>query len=263
MRNIRWIGTTAWVLMMLVLGTGLVAQSENTASEKQAVEEAAPPAEFDQYWMVFLERPETVPEMSEEVAAKIQRQHLGHLTRVWREGFTLVAGPFGAGPDDPVRGIVLYRGDLSEQEVRELAEADPAVVAGTLEVRLRPWYTGKGGAPVRAASGRLRSVSGPKVVDHRFALGVELFDVRGNQVGAQVQVLDVRPGFFQPHQDLVAAELAEQLLADISDGAGLGAEFENLVETLVVGGFDFGRAPCDVLDRVLVAAEAEADSVDL
>lgn len=106
--------------------------------------EGNPPAAFDAYWMVFLIRGEKPPKLSEAESEALQRRHLQHLGEVWKSGHALVAGPFGGGADDPMRGIVLFRGDIAEAEVRRLAEADPAVQAGRLRVEVRQWYTGAG-----------------------------------------------------------------------------------------------------------------------
>lgn len=111
---------------------------------EEAPEEAAPPKEFEKYWMVFLERGDDPPELDEEASVKLQRQHLGHLSKVFREGYSLVAGPFEVPAEEPLRGIVLYRGDLEEKEVVRLASADPAVQAGRLKVRVMKWWTGAG-----------------------------------------------------------------------------------------------------------------------
>ncbi len=43
--------------------------------------------------------------------------------------------------DEPLRGIVLYRGDLERDRVAELAGADPAVEAGRLKIRIMRWWT--------------------------------------------------------------------------------------------------------------------------
>lgn len=100
-----------------------------------------PPARFDTFWMVFLERGDDPPELDETASAELQRQHLAHLSKVHQEGYSLVAGPFEVPPDEPLRGIVLYRGDLEKDRVVELASADPAVQAGRLKVRAIKWWT--------------------------------------------------------------------------------------------------------------------------
>lgn len=104
----------------------------------------AAPEEFDKFYMVFLMRGDNPPALDDDAASELQAAHLAHLDRMWRDGYALIAGPFGGGADDPMRGIVLFRGDLDMEKVRELAEADPAVKAGRLRVDVRPWYTGAG-----------------------------------------------------------------------------------------------------------------------
>ena len=60
------------------------------------------------------------------------------------EGHMLVAGPFAQQFDDRLRGMCLYNPSLTPERVRELAEADPAVIAGRLKVEVMDWYTAKG-----------------------------------------------------------------------------------------------------------------------
>ena len=106
--------------------------------------EGNPPMEFDTYWMVFLVRGDDPPQLDATASAELQRKHLAHLSKVYKEGYSLVAGPFEVPDDDPVRGIVLYRGDLERERVVELASADPAVVAGRLKVEVKKWWTPAG-----------------------------------------------------------------------------------------------------------------------
>lgn len=131
-------GVSAVVILCSMAG----ATAPQTAEGQTA--EGAAPAAFDTYWMVFLERPDAAPEFTDEELAEIQKGHLAHLGKVWTDGYALVAGPFDNGEDGKLRGIVLYRGDLGRERVMELAEADPAVQAGRLEVRTLQWFTGAG-----------------------------------------------------------------------------------------------------------------------
>lgn len=111
---------------------------------------AAPPAfaqaptEFDSYWMVFLERADDPPALDEEKRSEIQAAHLEHLGEQFRQGRAPVAGPFGGGPDERLRGIVLFLGHFDAEQVRAWAEADPAVATGLLTVHVLPWYTEAG-----------------------------------------------------------------------------------------------------------------------
>lgn len=104
----------------------------------------AAPTTFDKYYMIFLMRPEAPQDYGDERNKELQREHIEHLTWLWREGYALVAGPFDAGETDAMRGIVLLRGDLDRERARELAERDPRVKAGQLRVEIRDWYTSAG-----------------------------------------------------------------------------------------------------------------------
>ena len=128
----RWFGTLCVLFLLLGLA--------GTVGAQEGGEQG--PTEFDTYWMVFLERGENPPKLEAEAAADLQRQHLGHLGKVWQEGYALVAGPFEVSAEEPMRGIVLFRGDLEREKVVELASADPAVQAGLLQVRVFKWWTG-------------------------------------------------------------------------------------------------------------------------
>lgn len=105
---------------------------------------SAPPFEMERFWMVFLERGDHPPALEPEALAALQQKHLAHLKKMWRDGYALISGPFEVPPEEPVRGISLYRGDLDREEVERLAGGDPMVQAGRLKVRVVGWWTGKG-----------------------------------------------------------------------------------------------------------------------
>lgn len=116
---------------------------QGAPAEEELAAQAAPPMEFDTYQLVLLKRPAEPTEYPPERAQEIQAAHLGHLTRMAREGHLVAAGPFGDQEDESLRGLALYRvGSL--EEARRLAEQDPAVQAGRLEVEVMTWYTQKG-----------------------------------------------------------------------------------------------------------------------
>jgi uncharacterized protein len=102
--------------------------------------ESGPPAEFDRYQLVLLERSPEAPQFDDETAERLQRQHLGHFTRMRAAGLLMVAGPVRA--DEAIAGICFYRVDTPEQ-ARKLAEDDPAVRAGLYVPRVRTWFTAK------------------------------------------------------------------------------------------------------------------------
>jgi uncharacterized protein YciI len=102
--------------------------------------EADPPEHFDEYELVVLWRAKNRRELASEVAERLQRQHLGHLEAMRAAGHLLVAGPLAEQRDPRMRGICIYRTG-SVERARELAEADPAVQAGQLEIEAMAWRT--------------------------------------------------------------------------------------------------------------------------
>ena len=127
----------------LLAFVALVAGAQGT--QEEAPRSAATPAAFDKYHFVLLAAADRAPEgMTRERAAELQGQHLGHLTKMAEEGFLLVAGPFNERFDEKWRGMCLYRGDLTMDRVRELAESDPSVQAGLMKVEVMEWYTSGG-----------------------------------------------------------------------------------------------------------------------
>jgi uncharacterized protein YciI len=104
---------------------------------------AEPPTEFDTYELVLLCSPAEEVEIDDAPAELLQRQHLGHFANMREAGYLKVAGPLREGPDEKLRGICIYQVG-SIDEARRLAELDPAVQAGHLEVVVMKWYTAKG-----------------------------------------------------------------------------------------------------------------------
>ena len=100
----------------------------------------APPA-MERYSLVFLRRPANGgPKVADPEA--LQRQHIGHLQGMARAGKMVVAGPFDDQTDPRMRGLCLYR--VSLEEARRLAQEDPMVKAGRLEVEVLTWWVEKG-----------------------------------------------------------------------------------------------------------------------
>ncbi len=93
-----------------------------------------------QYFMVFLKAGEQ-RDQSEEVVAEIQKAHLAHMDSLANQGIIHIAGPFG--DDGDFRGIAIYSVPTLA-DAKSLAEADPAVKAGRLEVIVRPWWAAVG-----------------------------------------------------------------------------------------------------------------------
>lgn len=68
---------------------------------------------------------------------ELQRAHLDSRFRLADEGKLLLQGPFM--DDGTLRGFSIYN-VTSLEEARALAETDPAVQVGHLEIELHPWY---------------------------------------------------------------------------------------------------------------------------
>jgi uncharacterized protein len=102
--------------------------------------ESDPPAEFDSYQLVLLERSSAAPVLDEAAEETLLRQHLGHFAKMSRAGLLAVAGPIGG--DAAIAGVCIYRAGTPER-ARRLAEDDPAVRAGRFTVRVLGWMTPK------------------------------------------------------------------------------------------------------------------------
>ncbi|HEY1908896.1 MAG TPA: YciI family protein, partial [Myxococcaceae bacterium] len=98
---------------------------------------ADPPAAMERYSLVLLRRPANGGPKVADLEA-LQRQHIGHLQAMARAGKMVVAGPFDDQADPRMRGMCLYR--VSLEEARRLAQEDPMVKAGRLEVEVLTWW---------------------------------------------------------------------------------------------------------------------------
>lgn len=88
---------------------------------------------------MFLRRPASAPDYPEAELDRIQREHLAYHARLRESGQVVTNGPVVGPPDPSLRGLTFYRtGSLEES--RRLAEDDPAVRAGRLEVEIMAWY---------------------------------------------------------------------------------------------------------------------------
>ncbi len=95
---------------------------------------------MQEYFMAFLKRGPNQEQTKQEVDS-LQVLHMGHLGRMYKEGFADVSGPFG--DDTDVRGITIY--NVPTLKIADsLANMDPMVKEGRLVVEIRPWWAGKG-----------------------------------------------------------------------------------------------------------------------
>ncbi|RKH69040.1 YciI family protein [Corallococcus llansteffanensis] len=125
----------------------LLALSATPAAPSTPAPKPAAPAvkkfEFDKHYLVLLKRAPNAPKMEPAALEKLQAEHIAHLNRMGESGKMVLAGPFDEQDDVGMRGACIYRTD-TKQEARQLAEQDPMVKAGRLQVEVLAWYTEKG-----------------------------------------------------------------------------------------------------------------------
>lgn len=92
------------------------------------------------YYMVLLKKGPNRDQDS-VTAARIQKEHMENINRMAESGKLNIAGPFL--DDGELRGVFVFDSN-SEEEVRRMVEADPAVRSGRLTYEIHPWMTQKG-----------------------------------------------------------------------------------------------------------------------
>ena len=95
---------------------------------------------MQQYFIAFL-KAGPIRGQNEEEAAELQKEHLAHLTKMYELGYADISGPFG--DDGDIRGITIYNVPTLKM-ADSLANSDPMVKAGRLEIEIHPWWAGKG-----------------------------------------------------------------------------------------------------------------------
>src|SRR6266536_4954961 len=94
--------------------------------------------ELEAFELVVLRRPPDAPSYDRDTLDRIQREHLAYHDSLHAAGLIAANGPVLDQPDESVRGLTFYRTG-SIDEARRLAEQDPAVLAGRLEVEAMTW----------------------------------------------------------------------------------------------------------------------------
>jgi uncharacterized protein len=95
--------------------------------------------EFDRFTVVLLELRPDAPQLDDAAATGLQDAHLDHLATLHEQGHVLAAGPIAGGGE--LRGLTVMR---AGEEARRLKEADPAVQAGRLGLRIVSWQVPAG-----------------------------------------------------------------------------------------------------------------------
>ncbi|MCH7904090.1 MAG: hypothetical protein IH944_05925 [Armatimonadetes bacterium] len=103
-----------------------------------------PPFELESFWWVYFVRGAAREAYSDEQHELMLSEHVGNLERIWKEGKSVVGGPFTG--DGARRGIVVMKGDAFKDTAgvrREFAD-DPLVKSRLLKVQVFKWWTKKG-----------------------------------------------------------------------------------------------------------------------
>ncbi|WP_452225333.1 YciI family protein [Lacinutrix chionoecetis] len=95
---------------------------------------------MQKYFIAFL-KSGAIRTQNEEEAARLQKEHLAHLGRMYDLGYADISGPFG--DDGDIRGITIYNVPTLKM-ADSLANLDPMVKAGRLEIEIHPWWAAKG-----------------------------------------------------------------------------------------------------------------------
>lgn len=118
-------------MALFIFGSSFLFSQEKNEFEKKY--------EMKTYYMVFLKKGPNRDQDSATVA-KLQEQHIAHLTKMADAGKMDLAGPFM--DKGEIRGICVYN-VATKEEAEKLANEDPMVKAGRLIVEIHPWYAAK------------------------------------------------------------------------------------------------------------------------
>lgn len=101
-------------------------------------EDGNPPDEIIKYYFIELITNSERPELPQTQVDSIQRAHMKNIYQMAEDKQLMLAGPFESG------GGIFIVNVKTMEEAEALAARDPAVKAGRLLTKIRPWYTTKG-----------------------------------------------------------------------------------------------------------------------
>ncbi|PKV49141.1 uncharacterized protein YciI [Aquimarina sp. MAR_2010_214] len=95
---------------------------------------------MQQYFIAFLKKGPDRSQSKKE-ADSLQKLHLAHLGKMYKEGYADISGPFG--DDGDIRGITIYN-TPTQKMADSLANMDPMVKSGRLIIEIHLWWAAKG-----------------------------------------------------------------------------------------------------------------------
>jgi uncharacterized protein YciI len=100
-----------------------------------------PKYEMRMYVLGLLKKGPNHGQGTKEENEKVQAGHMANIKKMGEAGKLIVAGPMG--DDGDLRGIFIFDAK-SPDEVRALADRDPAIQQRRLILELHPWYAAAG-----------------------------------------------------------------------------------------------------------------------
>jgi|SRR5215467_2415824 len=94
--------------------------------------------DLEEFQLILLRRPGRAPSYDDETLERIQREHLAFYAAMREAGHVVTNGPVRDQPDEALRGMAIFATE-SLGRATELANTDPAVQAGRLEVEAMSW----------------------------------------------------------------------------------------------------------------------------
>lgn len=125
-----------FIILFFILSSSFAQNNSVQYDSLKALQYGADKYGMKKYVMAFLKRGPNRDQDS-VTAAELQKAHLQNIIRMAEDGTLVLAGPFL--DDDNVRGIYIFDVPTIE-EAKALTATDPAIIAGRLEMELRPWY---------------------------------------------------------------------------------------------------------------------------
>jgi uncharacterized protein YciI len=128
-------------LLLIILCPALVAQEDAASAYMSydsitATKLGADEYGMRKYVMAFLKAGPN-RDRSPEESATLQKAHMENIGRLAEAGKLVLAGPFL--DNGELRGIYIFNVETIE-EAEALTNTDPAVMAGSLVMELKPWY---------------------------------------------------------------------------------------------------------------------------
>ena len=97
--------------------------------------------DVEKIWFGILERPKNAPQYPAAKLEELQTGHLANIRKMAEDGILAAAGPFLS--NENRRGVfVFFSKDLNQ--IKRAVSVDPLIKAKRLELKLMPWWTGKG-----------------------------------------------------------------------------------------------------------------------